>query len=501
MYHLFKFYGPAFFRDYILPEIKPIMDFDFEDVEYAYLCKIIAFDVISAFIRTSKYYYNSYGELYNECMMIMHELYDEGTSNEIKKLYRQSIRQCFKNRDPLRAESAIQLLIDQLPSSSLKVTQKNVELIASYGIAFNWKSLPILAKCVEKYLDWDPQEIKIASTFSDEIPPYLRLVYSKNWPEFQFIVMLIYHMTLEVCKVKDSEIISKIEQYIYKIIEEIKNFDNSGETNTLIFNTSLVSLANFFTELYSRKVHKSVDIEFIKIIFDITFIAKDKKATSDTVDELIYWIGIFLANNNSYELVESLAEYVLEYSTHENWKLRENALLIYDIWKTTNKGYKIEENFNFSKLEPLFVEENVYVMKQLRDCLETWIWNNPAIMKEIGGNYTKIVTDQIKKLKELRNSNGDIKPIMQDLNASVSILLAVCNGSKYILEDWNVNLYLFLSKIIPHLTIIKSEVVKFFQLFKQIHQKLVIFQEGKYEPIMLENLKEIFTINCELCMS
>jgi len=131
-------------------------------------------------------------------MDIMYDLYDKNAKIEIKDLYRDSMIECFISRDPLRIDNFLTKIIEQLPSKSSKTTEKNLELFNNFIVVFNWKILPYLSLLIDRYLDCNPMEIKILTTFSDNVPSIFRLLMCKNWPELLVNIVSYIHLSYKV---------------------------------------------------------------------------------------------------------------------------------------------------------------------------------------------------------------------------------------------------------------------------------------------------------------
>jgi hypothetical protein len=56
-YQIFKYYGLDIFKVEFLPVIKQHISNGFKDTEYPHVCKAFLVDVLSAALRTAKYYY------------------------------------------------------------------------------------------------------------------------------------------------------------------------------------------------------------------------------------------------------------------------------------------------------------------------------------------------------------------------------------------------------------------------------------------------------------
>lgn len=250
-YALFAYYGPQVFENSIFPQLKNLMKDNFEEREHANAWKIIMFDILAAFVRTSKFYQSENMALYHECWESMHQLYDSKAKPEIKTLYSNSLRDCFNKRDPQRIDKIMAQLISSLPLSSPIIIEKNLEILNILVNPFGWRMLPYMAELIDKYLDWDPELIKVPANYSDNIPPSLRLVLCKNWREIYLNFICSIQFVFRVCELERSDSIDKITNFFEKAIQELRDFESESEAAKLIINNSLKNLASFFHALYT----------------------------------------------------------------------------------------------------------------------------------------------------------------------------------------------------------------------------------------------------------
>lgn len=89
--NFFTFYGAEVFKKYFYPVIKNYIDNNFEGKDHTNVWKLTLFDMLCAFIKTSKHYYDQCSELYDECTDILYLLYDSKSKQEVKVLYKDSI--------------------------------------------------------------------------------------------------------------------------------------------------------------------------------------------------------------------------------------------------------------------------------------------------------------------------------------------------------------------------------------------------------------------------
>lgn len=401
MYQMFTYYGVNLFKNHILVEINEMVANNLEDRDHSNIWKVILYDILSSFLKTSTFYHKDNEELYNECFMIMYDLYEKNAKPEIKKLYRDSIIEGFIDIDPLRFDKVIRSIIEVLPCDSAKITENNLEIMTYLMVVFNWRFIPYLELMVDRYLDCDPKDIKISANYESDIPLNLRILFYKNWPEILVVFVGLIHMNFKTWKVSVTKSIQKIYDFVGKATEDLRNFevDINSESDKLILNNSISNLCELFKHIYKSRVHDDLDMSFVKLHIEISNIAKMKGANNDTNNIWVSSIITYLENSQNMNDIEAIREYSLTFFTHENWRVRENSLILYEIWSAYNIDYMEMDKLNFEVIKTFFDDENVYVLKQARHWLCASIWSNFEKMIEIVEEYKVIWTDLVKEQK------------------------------------------------------------------------------------------------------
>ena len=85
-YNFFRFYGVEIFKIFN-PVIKEYVDQGFEEKEHQNIWKVIIFDILSSFLKTSEDYYDQDPELYNETFDMMYTLYDPKINSNLRVFY------------------------------------------------------------------------------------------------------------------------------------------------------------------------------------------------------------------------------------------------------------------------------------------------------------------------------------------------------------------------------------------------------------------------------
>ena len=112
---IFKFYGVKIFKECFYPVLKEYIDSEFEGRDHPNIWKLLVFDILSAFWRTGKHYFEQNKELYLECPPLMFALYDSKAKSFVKSLMKDSLIEGFKGTELDRVGPYIQELINSIP--------------------------------------------------------------------------------------------------------------------------------------------------------------------------------------------------------------------------------------------------------------------------------------------------------------------------------------------------------------------------------------------------
>lgn len=341
-------------------------------------------------------------------------------------------------------------------------------------------------------------ELKIAANFSDEIPGPLRLLIHKNYNEIQVIMVTWMHLCYTTHPDQEHEEINKILKYMQNAVKEM------ATCTEVIRENALKNVASFFVNLYKIGNFNLLPFEFMSMCFDLSFLWEDKSIKPEVSNLFIGIIVLLFEQLNWIESRRKLQQHILKNVQNENWRIRDNAIFLYQI---TEKTYEYDLNITQDSIDlaiKYIEDENLYVMKRARWMLARTLEYHPERIQEIIDSYKPKAFQIYSKLKLNKNSSDDTKDDVKNLSVYAAILLgmlliitfiAACYTSEYFICDWVAELSLFLYKLWPFVPKVKNDILRFFDKYKKIHQQLVIFQESKYSPELLENLKEMFSIN------
>ena len=125
----------------------------FEGKDHPNIWKLIIFDIICAFWRTSDKFYQSDPELYDNCLTLLYKLFDHKASSEIRGLFRDALVECFHRRDPNLIDKFIMKMTNELPSNSSSKSEKNFELLNNFIMIFKWRYVPYLEHIIDRLMD------------------------------------------------------------------------------------------------------------------------------------------------------------------------------------------------------------------------------------------------------------------------------------------------------------------------------------------------------------
>ena len=252
-------------------------------------------------------------------------------------------------------------------------------------VTSNWRILPELADFIIKL---DPKMIKISANYSESIPDVLRLFLCKTWPEIMVGIISLLHMTFKVCKIQvhDNEsldttvksVLEKISSWINDAVAELKIIEIKEEYQKYIFNNTISSICMLFKQLFKAKIHKFLDYEWIKCALELSFISRAKNGSNEAISSVNSMLSSFLVDCDIMQLIERLRSETLKYwhlgpdlsqivQTNEEWKIRENCIIIYEACSAYNIDYMHEDALNFDEIKTFFTDDNVYVSKQARN--------------------------------------------------------------------------------------------------------------------------------------
>ena len=303
---LFRFYGVDSFQQGFYSTLKTYINNKFEGLDHPNIWKLVVFDIISSFLRTSKYYQSSNPKIYNEWISLMLKWYESNWKSEIAKLYRESINEWFKDIDPLRIDEFLWKWIDEFPNKSQTKSDKIIEFINNLTLVFKWRIVPYLEKLCHKIISWDPSLFKISANYSDEVPQSLRIFTTNNSDEIIVSLISYIHLWYKISPEYKHENIDNIFILCSNAVKELETW------SVMILNNWMINIITFFSNLYKSKWFEYIAHEFIFLGIKLSFIARNKCANNEVITATTNLLQILFENLEIKPIILKLQKETIE---------------------------------------------------------------------------------------------------------------------------------------------------------------------------------------------
>lgn len=467
-YYIFRYYGVESFAAGFYPVLRSYIDSKFEGKDHPNIWKLITFDIISAFWRTSKYYQAAHPELYSECVGLMFKTYVNNSKPDIKQLYRDSMLECFRHRDPYRLDDFLAKLIGGYPAASFSKYEKVLEVFNNFILAFKWRMLPYLERLARQIVECDPALFKISATYSEEVPASLRLFVANNCDETNIVLISYTHVLFKVSPASDLCVFDTIVACCTKAVRELE------DCPMMIFNSCVANMVQFFMYVYKARIFEYLSAEFVALGLELSYIARRRCANNTIINSTTMLVNCLFENLDLRPLIAQLQrDTVTAHIGDANWRIRENAMYIFQAANSFQFRPLDCSDFLVRTATEFCGDDNVYCMRRAKVCLKQVLEKQPACVAQLVASARQ---DAVS-------------------TRSALVLLAACATAQYRISDWAVGVCLSLLKMLPRVPLLKRTILDFFVDFKKIHLQLVLFQESRYDQETLENLKQLFNIN------
>jgi len=219
---LFKFHGVELYKNHVLPFVKAKIDEGLEKSEHPNIIKGLLADFIGGFLKTCKYFYQGNEKLYNDSFILLHSVLGENEQLEQTSYLKETLCDAFKNSDPIRFDTAINLLIDEVSLNSVNNT-KNTLLFFSYLMeAFHWKFMPYASKLVSKILEYDFSSLSLPKNIEDVTKPSQALLVGKSWTLIANLFESYINKKQRFFPEVEDENITKIHIFLSNALKDIE---------------------------------------------------------------------------------------------------------------------------------------------------------------------------------------------------------------------------------------------------------------------------------------
>ena len=178
-YNIFKYYGVDVYKVNFIPVIQSFISKGFKEIEHPNICKAFISDVIWAFLRTSKYYFEGNEDTYNESLELLFEIFGESEQLDQNAFFRDSFMDAFSDRDPRRFDGFYQKLISEISLGSTLKARNILGFLRFLWESFHWKFANYLSYIVKSILHADTSEIIAPKNISGVIKPSQSIIMSK----------------------------------------------------------------------------------------------------------------------------------------------------------------------------------------------------------------------------------------------------------------------------------------------------------------------------------
>lgn len=404
---LFSFYGLKIFKVSFFPVLKAYVDSKFEGKDHPMIWKLMIFDIICAFWKTSKNYFKQDTELYESCLTFLYKLYDSKASNEIKGLFRDSLVDGFAYRDSATFDSFIMKMINEIPNKSTSKSEKTLELLNNFILTWRWRFVPYLEVLVDRLLDCDPSELKVSASYSDEIPNCMRLMMNKNSTEIIVILVGYIHLIYKVSPDGHHERVFRICKYIKSVVEEMKT------CSVQIVENVMHSIVSFFVNLYKFQKFEQLEFEFITCGVDLSFIAEERALKPESINMCINLAYILFERLQEFETRVKIQDYVLTFMSHENWRIRENAMFVFHCCSLYQIRDVNDDHRNIELAIKYSFDDNIYVVKRWRNLLAKSLMKRPYMVEEIIKHHKHKAIECERNIKLIRAGKAETSEVVR----------------------------------------------------------------------------------------
>lgn len=300
-------------------------------------------------------------------MQLLLDNFEENEQIEKESYYKQSLCEAFLNRDPKRFEKFINSTIDQLDLNQLDKSRSILGFVNYLQVAFKWKFLSFYTKLVSKILSQDTKDFSTAKNLADIVQPIHKLITHKHWS----LIAGTFGRYISECALvtpnSDDTELNHIHDYLSEVADSLLSVDDS-EAGQLLLNNCITNIISVYKKSFEMKQLEVLPQNLVNLGIRISFICIEKLAQKSTSDEATSTIQTIIKNIFATDKIKATIEYIDQFKSHENWRIREHYLFIIEGLNATlvRKLALTQLRAHKELVLPFFYDENIYVRKMAR---------------------------------------------------------------------------------------------------------------------------------------
>ncbi|CAI2384075.1 unnamed protein product [Moneuplotes crassus] len=493
-YQMIKYYGLEVYTRNILPVIQEFFEKGFKTIEHPHVTKSFLVDILSAVILTCKYYYTGNEETYLTALDLVAQLFNDCEQLDNTNYFPQFLQIALNERDPRRFESFINPMIESFNHSSSIKARNAIAFTSHLCLAFKWRGIPYASQLIQKILDKDglssiPQE-------GQKVKPTLALINHKNWKiTSKLFGRYIANIQKHLGGKAQDEAVGKIQEFLHLALDSVQEIENVEE-NIFLLNNCIVNIIEIFRALVKDYSLDSLPLEFITQILKLSFLCIEKSVQKDTLNQSTALVGDALNKLVvSQDSLPEIKEFLYQYSTSTNWRIRENILYLLEGVNSNLLKQGLHSLISIEDIIPYFQDESIYVVRMAKKCLMTALRLNQGI----SGEFIMKLLNKKAGISADKSEERSMDPAENPhitLSAMYSFGYKIPFSREEIsLDDFLVSI-LYLSKLSRcSSSELKTDILDFISRFKSIHQQTVAYQPERFTEEQLQLIKEIFSVS------